>query len=195
MSKNKVDTGKRENQNLYEAVHKFDDYLQESTSMAVEKFEKLKNGFLSSLIEKRRVNDSVEKEFEKTIYVPVFGNAWGQEERVKIHIESDPTSAAIKLCQDERIKVRLPKLTKCPMRVKIEGVIAVSQIPLLKKVLSCVEQDIDMYLYRLTKMYINSATNVTALEEALETYDGGEYSGKIRAMYEKRFEKLESGET
>jgi hypothetical protein len=192
---NKDDSGEGKNQNLYEAVHKFDDYLQESTSIAVENFEKIKNGFLSSLIEKRHADDSVDKDSDKTVYMPIFGNAWGQEERVKIHIKSDPTSTAIKLCRDERIKARLPKLTKCPMSVKIEGVIAVSQIPLLKKLLSNVEQDIDMYLYRLAKMYMKSATNIAALEEALEIYDGGAYSGKVRAIYENRLEKIESGET
>ena len=47
-----------------------------------------------------------------------------------------------------------------------------------------------MYLYRLAKMYMKSATNIAALEEALEIYDGGAYSGKVRAIYENRLEEM-----
>ena len=180
------------NKNLSEAIHKFDDCLLESTSLAVEKFEKIKMGFLNGLIHRRRALD-LDEEADKTMHLPVFGNAWGQEERVKVHIESDPTSTAIKLCQDERIKVRLPKLTTCPMRVKIEGVIAVSQVPILQKQIFAAEQQIDMYRYRLSKLYIKSATDLVALEEARDTYEGEEYDHKLRKLYEERLEILENG--
>ena len=149
-------------------------------------------GFLNGLIHRRRALD-LDEEADKTMHLPVFGNAWGQEERVKVHIESDPTSTAIKLCQDERIKVRLPKLTTCPMRVKIEGVMAVSQIPILQKQIFAVEQQIDMYRYRLSKLYIKSATDLVALEEARDTYEGEEYDHKLRKLYEERLEILENG--
>ena len=170
-----------------------DNLINEETSLAVEQFEKDKISFVSSLIQKKYLSEG--KDDDGSLYITVFGTAWGQEERAKIGMYSDPTSIGIKLCQDPKIKFRLPKLTACPMRTKIEGVMAVCQVPILRKLLHDVEADIDDAMYRLSKLYIMAANDISALEEALEVYEGTKHTRKLKAKYRKRLEVLESGET
>ena len=180
-------------QNYSVTGSKYDNLITEETSLAVEQFEKDKISFISSLIQKSYENHG--KDSDGSLYITVFGSAWGQEERAKSDMYSDPTSIGIKLCQDQQIKFRLPKLTACPMRTKIEGVMAVCQVPILRNLLHDVEKDIDYCMYRLSKLYIASANDISALEEAREVYEGTEHKSKLNSRYRRRLEVLESGES
>ena len=67
------------------------------------------------------------------------------------------------------------------MRTKIEGVMAVCQVPILRNLLHDVEADIDYHMYRLSNMYIKSANDISALEEAREVYEGTKYKSKLNS--------------
>ena len=113
---------------------------------------------------------------------------------IEMGVRGDATECAIRYLQQDSIKDQVPKVLSCPLRVEVVGILALAQVPLVNKLITSVDEQIEDEMYNATKFYISSSRDVLSLEDAVSFYTGEKYRDNVERLYEERLSAIENGE-